>query len=211
MEDARLVHAALGYQVMEMGMEINPVPKGLDGGDDPGRKRAPGHNLEVTAQGPEGAATEIAEETAIELEEDPQPLGDGEDDLAMRHIQEKRLPHPFPPFLDPLGMTRWAESPGPAREHNEPLLGAVGTSDAGEPAAGIAAVKILLDNLLDDRSEKPILPLETTLILRQEPVEMMEKHPVENGPLRMPRTIDVASPSGPVQIVAGFNRNRWPL
>ena len=29
-------------------------------------------------------------------EEDPQPLGDGEDDLAMRHIQEKRLPHPFP-------------------------------------------------------------------------------------------------------------------
>jgi hypothetical protein len=59
--------------------------------------------LEVTAQGPEGAAAEIAEETAIELEEDPQPLGDGEDDLAMRHIQEKRLPHPFPPFLNPLG------------------------------------------------------------------------------------------------------------
>ena len=115
-------------------MKIDPVPKGLDGGDDPGRKRAPGHNLEVTAQGPEGAAAEIAEETAIELEEDPQPLGDGEDDLAMRHIQEKRLPHPFPPFLNPLGMARWAESPGPAREHNEPLLGAVGTSDAGEPA-----------------------------------------------------------------------------
>ena len=39
-----------------------------------------GHNLEVTAQGPEGAAAEIAEETTIELEEYPQPLGDGEDD-----------------------------------------------------------------------------------------------------------------------------------
>jgi len=61
-------------------VSIDPVPKGLDGGDDPGRKRAPGHNLEVTAQGPEGAAAEIAEETSIELEEDPQPLGDGEDD-----------------------------------------------------------------------------------------------------------------------------------
>jgi hypothetical protein len=116
--------------------------------------------LEVTAPRPEGAAAEIAEETAIELEEDPQPLGDGEDDLAMRHIQEKRLPHPFPPFLNPLGMARWAESPSPAREHNEPLLGAVGTSDAGEPAAGIAAVKILLDHLLNDRSEKAVLPLE---------------------------------------------------
>ena len=33
-----------------------------------------GRRLEVTAQGPEGTATEIAEETAIELEEDPQHL-----------------------------------------------------------------------------------------------------------------------------------------
>ena len=31
MEDARLVHAAFGHQVMEMGVQINPVPKGLDG------------------------------------------------------------------------------------------------------------------------------------------------------------------------------------
>jgi hypothetical protein len=48
---------------MEMGVEIHPVPEGLDGGDDPGRKRASGHNLEVTAQGPEGATAEIAQET----------------------------------------------------------------------------------------------------------------------------------------------------
>jgi len=48
-------------------VKIDPVPKGLDGCDDPGRKRAPGHNLEVTAQGPEGAAAEITEETAIEM------------------------------------------------------------------------------------------------------------------------------------------------
>jgi hypothetical protein len=40
------------------------------------------------------------------------------------------------------------------------------------------------------RTAKPVLPLETTLILRQEPVEMMEKDPIENGPLRMSRTID---------------------
>jgi hypothetical protein len=71
-----------------------------------------------------------------------------------------------------LGMTRRAEPPGAAREHNEPLLGAVRTPDAGEPAAGIAAVKILLDHLLDDRPEKTVLPLETTLLLRQEPIEM---------------------------------------
>ena len=110
MEDDRLVGPALGHQKTEVHVEIVPVPKGPEDGDDPGRKRAPGHNLELTAQGPEGRAAEIAEETAIELEEDPQPLGDGEDDLAMRHVQEKHLPHPLPPLLDALGMTRGAET-----------------------------------------------------------------------------------------------------
>jgi hypothetical protein len=40
------------------------------------------------------------------------------------------------------------------------------------------------------RTAKPVLPLETTLILRQEPVEMMEEYPVKDRPLRMSRTID---------------------
>jgi hypothetical protein len=65
-----------------------------------------------------------------------------------------------------------------------------GTADEGEPAFRIAAVKILLDHLLDDRPEKAVLPLETTLILRQKPVEMMEEYPIKDCPLRMSRTID---------------------
>jgi len=87
--------------------------------------------LEVTDQGPEGAAAEVPQKPALVLEEDPQHFGDGEDDLAMRHVQEKLLPHPLAPLLDPLGMTRRAESPGATREHNEPLLPTVGTPDAG--------------------------------------------------------------------------------
>jgi len=39
------------------------------------------------------------------------------------------------------------------------------------------------------RTAKPVLPLETALILGQEPVEMMEENPVEDRPLRMPGTI----------------------
>jgi len=78
-------------------VKIDPVPKGLDNGDDPGRKHAPGHSLEVTAQGPEGAAAEIAE---------------------------------------------------------------------------------------------PVLPLETVLMLSQEPVEMMEEYPVKDRALRMARAIN---------------------
>ena len=190
MEDARLVHAALGHQEMEVGVEVYPVPEGLDGRDDTGRKRAPGQAFEVTGQGPEGAAAEVPQKPARELKEDPQHLGDGEDDLAMRHVQKKRLPHPLAPLLKPLGMTGWAESPGAAGKHQEPLLGAGRTPDPGKPAFRIAAVEITLDHLLDDRPEKTVLPLETGLILSQEPVEMMEEYSVEDGPLRMSGTVD---------------------
>lgn len=57
-------------------------------------------------------------------------------------------------------------------------------------AAGVAAVKILLDHLLDDRPEISVFPLEATLVLRQKSLEMMKHHPVERRPLRMPGTID---------------------
>jgi hypothetical protein len=34
------------------------------------------------------------------------------------------------------------------------------------------------------RTTKPVLPLETVFIFGDEPLEMMEKHPVKDGPLR---------------------------
>ena len=74
------------------------------------------------------------EKPALVLEEDPQPLGDGEDDLAMGNIQKERLPHPLAPFLKPFGMARRAESPGAAGEHEEPLLATIRTSYAGKSA-----------------------------------------------------------------------------
>ena len=86
-------------------------------------------------------------------------------------------------------MTRRAESPGPAREHDQPLFGAVRAPDAGEPAARVAAIEVTLDDLLDDRSEKTVLLLKAALILGQETVETMKKHPLECRPLRMPGTI----------------------
>jgi len=56
-------------------------------------------------------------------------------------------------------------------------------------AARIAAVKILLDDVLDDRPEVAVGLLET-LVFRDKPLKMMEEHPIENGPLRTSRTID---------------------
>ena len=40
------------------------------------------------------------------------------------------------------------------------------------------------------RTAKPVFALKTRLIFGDEPLEMMKKHPVEDGPLRMPRAID---------------------
>ena len=70
------------------------------------------------------------------------------------------------------------------------LCPAARTADPGEPAAGIAAVKILLDGVLDDRTEIAVRLLETLLVLRDEALKMMEEHPVENRAFRMARAVD---------------------
>ena len=57
--------------------------------------------------------------------------------------------------------------------------------DAGKPAAGVAAVEIALDHLLDDGPEEAVLFLVTLLILGQEPVKIVKEHPVEDGAFRM--------------------------
>jgi hypothetical protein len=63
------------------------------------------------------------------------------------------------------------------------------TADPSKPTARIAAVKILLDDVLDDRSEVAVSLLEA-FVFRDKPLKMMEEHPIENGPLRTSRTID---------------------
>jgi len=45
----------------------------------------------------------------------------------------------------------------------------------GKPAAGVAAVKVALYHLLDDRPEKTVLSLKPGLILGQELVKVMEE------------------------------------
>jgi len=80
-------------EALKMGVEIHPVPEGLDGRDD---------------------------------------------------AQKERFPHPLPPFLDPLGVTRGAEAPGPAGEQDEPFLPAVGTPDQNE--ANFIKVLTFLNN-----------------------------------------------------------------
>jgi hypothetical protein len=189
-EDAVLIHPTLGHQKVEVRVKIYPVSEGLDGGEDTRDELFPRHGLEIIRQGVDRRAAKIAQEPPLVLEKRPQHLGDGEDDLAVRDVQEERLPDPLSPFLDPLGVARRAESPGAAGEHDQPLLPAIGTPKTGKSAPRVAAIEIALDHLLDDRPKISVLPLESTLVFGQKALEMMGDHPIENGALRMPRTID---------------------
>jgi len=118
-------------------------------------------------------------------------------------IEEKLLPHPLAPLLQAFGMAGGTEAAGAAGEHQQAFRLAVRTADAGKPAARIAAVKIALNDFLDNRAEKAVWLLEAALVLRQELVEIMEQDPIKDSPLRMSRTIHsrhsgrMASRNGP--------------
>jgi len=71
---------------MEMRMKIDPIPEGLNGRDDAGLNRSPGGRFEVPGQSPKSTATEVTEKPPLVLEEDPQHLGDREDDLTVRDV-----------------------------------------------------------------------------------------------------------------------------
>jgi hypothetical protein len=87
-------------------------------------------------------------------------------------------------------MARGAEAAGTAGEHQEMFRMAVGTADAGKPAARVAAVEVALDDFFDDGPEEAVLLLETALILGQETIKVMKEHLVEDGALRMSGTVD---------------------
>jgi len=190
MEDAGRVRPALRHQEMEMRVEIDAVPEGLDDGDNPRLERRPGRSLQIEEKRPFGTAAKIPQELPLELEEHPEHLRDDEDHLTMRDVEKERLPHPLAPLLKPLGMARRAKPSGFAGKHQKMFRPAAWTPDPGKSAAGIAAVKIFFDDILDDRPEITIVPLEAALVFGDEPLEMMEKHPVENGAFRMTRTVD---------------------
>jgi len=54
----------------------------------------------------------------------------------------------------------------------------VGTADAGKHDARVVAVKAMLCNFLDNRSEKAVPLLKPGLLHHQKLIEIMEQHPI---------------------------------
>jgi len=147
-----------------MGMEIEPLAKGLDDGHHTRDELFASCGLEVMEEGLDGGMAEFTKKLASELEEDAENFGNDEDDLAMRDVQNKCLPHPLAPLLKAFGMAGGAESSGSTGEGQKQISATARTADACEPTARVAAVEIFFYNLTDDLPEIPALLLEPVLI-----------------------------------------------
>jgi len=189
-EEARLVHSALGHQEMEVGMKINPVAKCLNSRDDTGLEIVSRYGPEIEKNRSDSTAAKFPEKLALEFEEYPKHLRDREDDLAVRNIKEERLAHPLTPLLQSFGVARRTEAARLTGKRQQMFRPAAWAADPGESAAGIAAVEVFFDHLFDDRTEEAIFALKTLIIFRDKPLEMMKKHPIEDRAFRMTSTVD---------------------
>jgi len=117
MEPALVISPALCNKKMKMRMKIYHASKRLYHSNNAWCDLFACASLEVFHKRLSAAETKRREKRAFILEEYPQHLGYGKDNLAVRCIQDKLLPHPLTPFLTTLGMTRGAESAGLAGKH----------------------------------------------------------------------------------------------
>jgi hypothetical protein len=156
--------ASFCNQDMDMRMEVDSVTEGLDHSHYPWHKLKACGCVQKFHKRTYRTEAEIIEEFSLVPEEKTQHLRDGEDNLPVRDIQEKFLPHPLTPLLSSLSMTGGTESACLAGKHQEPLFPTVRAPNAGKAAHRIAAVEILLNDILDYRTEIPELLLEPILI-----------------------------------------------
>jgi hypothetical protein len=182
--------ASFGHQTVDMRMEVDAVAESLDHGHHSWHKLKTRGCVEKFHKCSHHRETERIEELSLETEEKTQHLGNSEDDLPVGDIQEKFLPHPLAPLLTAFGMAGGTESACLAGKYQEVLFSAVGTPDTGKSAHRIAAVQVLLDHILDHRTEVPVLFFETGLIFTKEPLEIVKKHPAKHRVFWMTLAVD---------------------
>jgi len=175
---------------MDMRMEVDAITEGLNHSHYSRHKLKICGGVEEFHKCTDRRETEIIEELSLEAEEKTQHLRDGEDHLTVRDIQEKLLPHPITPLLTAFSMAGRTKAACLAGKHEEALFPTVRAPDAGKPAHRIAAVEILLNNILDDRTEIPVLLLKPIIIFSKEPLKIIKEHPIKYSVLRMTLAIN---------------------
>jgi hypothetical protein len=181
--------APLGCQDMDVGMEIDAISKSLDHRHHSWHELMACDGVKIFQEGMDCCQRQWRKEGSLVPEEQPKHLRYGKDNLAVRDIEKKLLPHPLAPLLTALGMAGRTETTGFAGKHEEMLLPTVGTPDAGKPTHRIATVEITVHHLLDNGPKVPVVTLKTRFIFQKKTLKIMEKHPVENAALWMTLTV----------------------
>jgi hypothetical protein len=99
--------------------------------------------------------------------------------IGILDINQATAKGPLSLFLTEFGLVGGTESACLAGKHQEPLFPTVRAPHAGKPAHRIAAVGILLDHILNHRTEIPVLLLETILTFSKELLKIIKEHTIK--------------------------------
>jgi len=103
---------AIGHQGVQVRMEVDQIPIGLDGHDDARHSsRVLARCAEERFQGLGGALAQLPQEAAISAEVHPEHLWDGEDVLAVRDGGQDLFGYPGPELEDAFLVAGGAEVP----------------------------------------------------------------------------------------------------
>ena len=126
---------------------------------------------------------------AIETQEDPQPLRDGEDDLPVRHLREK-LAGPRDPEQLALLVAGRAEAAQLAGEGDQDVVPALGAVRSRRAVGEDAAIEVAVDRGRDRAAQVAVRGLEALLLDAEKALELVGKRPVWQRALRPARAVE---------------------
>ena len=138
----------------------------------------------------------------------PEPLGDGEHHLPVRHRREQRGVQPLRPDRQPLGVTAGAEVPALAREREQVFVRAGVTANTREPVVEDAAGEELVRDLRDDGPPGAVLAGEAVVVDRLQAMQLIGHQPKERRRLRPSGFVDATRRRGRVGHVRSGTEER---
>ena len=134
--------ATVRHQHVDMWVEVEQLARRLhESHGSRGDVGAVEVGREIELQGSPGTAGQLSQELAVVAKEDPQPLGDGEDHLAVGDVLEQLLLGPVRPQKLALLVAARAQAPELAGEGDQKLVPAVRAAHPGDALVEDAAVE----------------------------------------------------------------------
>jgi len=140
---------AVGDQGVQVRVEVDELAEGLDGQHAAGANVGSEDGGVGLGDGLPGEGGQAIEQVAMESEEDPEPLGDRPDELAVRDWLADIVGDVHAEEEGSLLATAWADAALLAGEGDEEFMSAVGASNASEAVVQVATAEELGDCVID--------------------------------------------------------------